>query len=168
MDWLSFIHYSLLGGSAATGFSILFNVPKRTLLPIFIMGMISISLKFFLLQIGVTIIPTSFVCAATIGIISIIIASQKKSPPLVFAIPAVIPMIPGVYTYKCMLGIMKLSNSTTADFNEILAQTLHNGLNAAFIIMTLAIGVSLPTIILRKDSFYEGINDTAICKRSKK
>lgn len=51
-----------------------------------------------------------------------------------------------------MLGIMKLSAIPGEQYPQILAETFHNGLNAAFILLALALGVTLPLLITRKES----------------
>jgi uncharacterized membrane protein YjjB (DUF3815 family) len=101
---------------------------------------------------GFNIIIASLGGAFLLGIISIYAAHAKHAPPLVFAIPSVIPMIPGVFVNKMMLGIMKLSAIPGEQYPQILAETFHNGLNAAFILLALALGVTLPLLITRKES----------------
>jgi uncharacterized membrane protein YjjB (DUF3815 family) len=82
-------------------------------------------------------------------------SKSKHSPPLVFSIPGVIPMVPGIFTYKLMLGMIRLTGETGSDFNAVFDDTLSNGLKAIFILMTLAVGVSMPNLIFRKESFHE-------------
>lgn len=163
MDWYLLILKGILGGFGALGFSILFNVPQRTLLPIFLIGMLAIILKNICIDLcNINIILSAFICAATIGLLSSFASIIKKSPAQVFAIPSVIPLVPGVFIYKFMLGIITLSGTITSDFDIVFSQTVNFGLKSAFILMSLAIGVSLPTIILRKDSFYEGTEKRSV------
>ncbi len=66
---------------------------------------------------------------------------------------AVIPMVPGVFSYKMMIGLIQLAgNTTTVEFSSILNETINNGLKALFILLTLALGVGLPLLLTRKDS----------------
>lgn len=155
IDWLTLMEKSLFGGLAALGFGILFNVPVRTLLHISLLGLLGIFLKNYLLSFDISIILSSFIGATAIGILSLLAAKSKHSPPLVFSIPAVIPMVPGIFTYKTMLGIIKLTGETGMDFNKVLSSTINNGLKATFIMMTLAVGVSAPNLIFRRESFHE-------------
>jgi uncharacterized membrane protein YjjB (DUF3815 family) len=64
-------------------------------------------------------------------------------------------MVPGILTYKFMLGMMRLTDATGNSFNDTLAFTINNGLKAMFIMMGLAVGVSLPNLIFRKQSFHK-------------
>ncbi len=140
-------------GIAAVGFAILFNVPRRTLFPIGAMGAIGGLIKFGSMSLGVGIVFASFIGATVIGIISIQLAHLKKSPPLIFSIPGVIPMVPGAFAYRMMLGLIALIDLEDTDvYIQTLIDTVNNGAKMVFILLSLAIGVSLPMLISRKES----------------
>lgn len=141
-------------GAAAIGFAILFNVPRRTLTPIFFLACIGTITKFTFINLGIGIILSSFAGASLVGIIGIYAAKRYYGPPLVFSIPSVIPMVPGVFAYNMMLGFMDLSATMShEEYIQVLSHTTSNGLKALFIIMGLATGVALPMLIARKESF---------------
>lgn len=143
-------------GLAATGFAILFNVPSRTLFPVFIMGALGGITKFLLLGLHVNIILSTLLGSAVIGFLSIPFAHNRHSPPSIFAIPAVIPMVPGTLAYKMMQGLIVLASDTHPNLdNQILVDTVHYGLQVMFILMSLAVGVELPMLITRKQSAKE-------------
>ena len=143
-------------GCAATGFAILFNVPVRTLLPIFIMGALGGLTRVILLANDINVIIATLAGATLIGFLSIFFAHNKHAPPPVFAIPAVIPMVPGIFAYKMMLGLISLAGSVDpATYNIILSETINNGLKVMFILMSLAGGVGIPMLITRKESAKE-------------
>lgn len=139
-------------GWGALGFGILFNVPPRTLFAIWIGGAIGGFLKFGLLQLSAGVVLASFAGALAIGFSSIPIAHIRHVPPMIFAIPSVIPLIPGVFAYRTMLGLMKLTGAIGPDYNLILAETTNNGAKTLFIIMSLAVGVAVPMHLMRKES----------------
>lgn len=141
-------------GFAALGFAILFNVPQRTLLIIWILGALGGLTKLLLIQSNVPIVIATFAGASLIGILSVSAAHNKHAPPLVFSTPAVIPMIPGAFAYRMMLGLIKLSGTaiSTDTYYQTLAETTSNGLKAFFILMALATGVAIPMLISRKET----------------
>jgi uncharacterized membrane protein YjjB (DUF3815 family) len=140
-------------GIAAVGFAILFNVPRRTLFPIGALGAIGGLIKFGAIFFEIGIVFASFIGATLIGIISIKLAHMKKSPPLIFSIPAVIPMVPGAFAYRMMLGLIALISFEDADnYIQTLISTVNNGAKMIFILISLAIGVSMPMLITRKES----------------
>ena len=156
MDWLLLLQKGLLGGLAAVGFAILFNVPNRSLIYTYILGTMAVFIKFLLLGIDVNIILATFAGAIVVGILSPFTSKWKHTPPMIFSIASVIPMIPGIFLYRMMLGFIRLvSNNSDTEFLQTLEFTFSNGLKAAFILMALAMGISLPYIILKKESFHE-------------
>ena len=153
MEILDIFFKSLAAGVAATGFAILFNVPQRTLFPIGLLGAIGGLIKFGFMYFDGEIVFASFLSAIIIGLISIRMAYSKDSPPLVFYIPSVIPLVPGFFIYKMMLGIMSLTSvSSTEVYLQNLVTTVNNGTNAIFILISLGIGVAVPMLITRKET----------------
>lgn len=155
MELISFFAKGFWAGFAALGFAILFNVPQRTLLIIWGLGALGGLTKFFLLGFGVNIVLSSLAGASLIGVLSVYAAHNKQAPPLVFSIPSVIPMVPGAFAYRMMLGLMELAGTTTNSDNYLktLAETTNNGLKALFILIALSAGVAIPMLVTRKDTF---------------
>jgi uncharacterized membrane protein YjjB (DUF3815 family) len=141
-------------GFAALGFAVLFNVPQRALLVIWLMGAAGGLTKLIIMQFNIGIVIASLAGAALVGILSVSAAHNKHAPPLVFSIPSVIPMIPGAFAYKMMLGFIKLSGPVVLNgaYYQTLAETTSNGLKAVFILMALAAGVAIPMLISRKET----------------
>lgn len=153
MEWVAFFEKWIWLGFAAAGFAILFNVPARTLWVIFLLGAFGGALKFLTLNIGGGIILGSFLGAVLVGFLSIGAAHFRHAPPFVFAIPAVIPMVPGAYAYRMMLGIIHLTGDLDqAVFLQLLQQSIDNGLKAFFVLMALSLGVSAPMLLTRRES----------------
>jgi uncharacterized membrane protein YjjB (DUF3815 family) len=141
-------------GLAALGFSILFNTPRRTLVAIWSGGFMAGMVKYGTAAIfpGVSIIMSSFLAALAVGFISIPMAHWRHVPPVIFAIPSVIPLVPGIFAYRTMLGLMRLTRTDNKNFTEVIEATVHNGVTTLFIVMVLALGVVLPMYLLRKES----------------
>lgn len=142
-------------GFAALGFAILFNVPQRTLVIIWLVGAIGGLVKFLVMGLEVNIAIASLAGASVIGVLSVYAAHNKQAPPLVFSIPAVIPMVPGAFAYRMMLGCMELAGKAadSPTYLDTLAQTANNGLKAFFILIAISAGVSIPMLVTRKDTF---------------
>jgi uncharacterized membrane protein YjjB (DUF3815 family) len=144
---------SFWAGIAAIGFAVLFNVPRRVLFSIWSLGAIGGMIKFSAMHFESGIVLASFLGATVIGIISIQMAHMRNSPPLVFSIPSVIPMIPGVFAYKMMLGLIALTEIEKTDvYLQTLIETVNNGAKMSFVLIALGIGVALPMLITRKES----------------
>lgn len=144
---------SFWAGIAAIGFAILFNVPQRTIYAIAVIGILGGLVKFTAMHFNLGIVFGSFLGATAVGIFSIEMAHLRKSPPLVFSIPSVIPMVPGFFAYKMMLGLIALTSIENTDaYLQTLIETVNNGAKMAFILLSLGIGVAVPMLLSRKES----------------
>ena len=153
MEILEIITKSIAAGIAGVGFAILFNVPQRTLLPIGIISALGGLVKFGAMHFDIGIVFASFLAAIIIGLVSIRMAYSKDSPPLVFYIPSVIPLVPGFFIYKMMLGIMSLTTINDTDlYLQNLIATVNNGAKATFILISLGIGVAVPMLVTRRQT----------------
>jgi uncharacterized membrane protein YjjB (DUF3815 family) len=153
MEYILLLEKGIWYGFAAIGFAIIFNVPQRTLIQIFLLAAIGGLCKVFLIKAGVGVIISSFIGASVVGILSIPAAHNKHAPPLVFSIPALIPMVPGVFGYRTMLGIMKLTETVSNEqYSIILNETINNGIKTILIVLSLAAGASIPMLATRKSS----------------
>lgn len=144
---------SFWAGIAAIGFAILFNVPRRTLFAIWLLGGLGGLIKFTAMNYEIGIVFASFWAATVVGFVSIQTAHLQKSPPLIFSIPAVIPMVPGFFAYKFMLGMIALTSMENADtYLKTLIDTVNNGAKMMFVLISLGTGVAIPMLLTRKES----------------
>lgn len=87
MILLEILIKSFWAGIAAIGFAILFNVPRRTLFPIWSLGAMGGLIKFTAMNYEMGIVFASFLGAVAIGIVAIRVADLWNCPPLVFFYP---------------------------------------------------------------------------------
>jgi uncharacterized membrane protein YjjB (DUF3815 family) len=154
MEWYPIIIKAFWCGFAALGFGVLFNAPARALLPVWIGGFIAGMIKFSMMYpaVGAGVVISSFAAAVMVGVVSIPIAHLRHVTPTIFAIPSVIPLVPGVFAYRTMLGMMMLIKNPGSEQPGLLSDTVYNGLITFFIIMVLSLGVAVPMLVIRKDS----------------
>ena len=153
MDWIVLLENLVWCGVAAIGFGILFSVPERTLPVLVLLGAAGGLLKYGALQWGANLVWATFSGAALVGVLSIPFAHLKHAPPPVFAIPAVIPLVPGVLAYRTMIGLVQLTvENPAAHYHLLLYEAVSNGLKTLFILFSIAGGVAIPLLITRKES----------------
>ena len=152
-EWFDLLQKSIWCGVAAVGFGILFNVPRRTLWAIALLGLAGGVTKFTVLLYGNGIIIASLLASIIVGFLSIPAAHRKHSPPMIFAIPSVIPMVPGAFAYRTMLGLINLTGNVTSEtYSTLMQETVNNGLKTLFVLMSLAVGVFFPMLISRRET----------------
>ena len=153
MILLEILIKSFWAGIAAIGFAILFNVPRRTIFSIWSLGAMGGLIKFTAMNFDLGIVFASFLGAVGIAIVAIRMAHMRNSPPLVFSIPSVIPMVPGVFAYKFMLGMIALTSIEKTDiYLQTLIETVNNGSKMMFVLISLGTGVAIPMLLTRKES----------------
>lgn len=123
---------------ATAGFSIFFNSPKRSLIPVGVIGGIGWTIYMILFGISENAILANFFAASFISLVSEILARKMKFPAIIFAIPGILPLIPGLGLYKTMLFLVE-GNYTDA---------VSVGTNAVFVSASIAMGVLLITSLV--------------------
>lgn len=154
MDILLVFLKAIWCGVSALGFGMLFNSPSRSFAFIWFGGFMAGLVKFGLVTLGVTggIVTASFAAAITVGLLSIPVAHSSHVPPVIFSIPSVIPLVPGVFAYKTILGIIKLTSQTGPAYIENLGETFQNGSTTMFTMLAISLGVAVPMHVLRTKS----------------
>ncbi len=136
---------------AAVGFAVLFNVPRRALLWCGIIGAVGHALRtFFIQQFTIEIIPATFFACVAMGFISSWRASKMRLPSIVFQVTGAIPMVPGVFAFQAMLGLLALAGIETANIVEPLSHFATNGVKTGVILGAIALGTIAPTLLFHR------------------
>ena len=147
-DALEKIAWSVL---VSIGFAVLFKTPRRALWVVGLLGGVGFAIKTILLR-GIMpeqVIFASLAGASTVGVFGLYFAHRVHTPPIVFTIPAVINMIPGIYGYEFSIGLIQIVSHGQAnqfDFNYVM-QIVSYGLKAGFIMLALAFGIIVPLLV---------------------
>ena len=138
----------------AIGFGSLFNTPNRVLLIAGLLGGLGHAVRFGLYEgVGLGLITSTLAGTVSIGLLGIVLAHRVHTPPVVFTMPACITMIPGMYSYKTMLGFIRLTDESGLARNpQDLNNTFHNLVLTASLLFTLAIGISISVLLFRQSS----------------
>ncbi len=143
----TYLIYAIAAAIAATGFSIIFNVPPRLLAVSAVGGIISVCLRnFFTLELGMTQVAGSFIGATAVSLIALKAVHWFHTPVHVLTIPSVIPMIPGVLLYRLLFAIINVNALDSAT----LMTAVQSGVTAILIIIGIAVGVAVPNIFARR------------------
>lgn len=148
---------ALFAAMAAIGFASISRPPKQAFPVCALLAALGHSLRFVLMnpQIGNTnIILASFVASLVIGLLAVFISPFTKLPAETCFFPALLPMIPGIYAYKCFGGLtMCLLSQGEELYNHYFFLFSSNGITCASIILSMVTGATLPVIIFKNISF---------------
>ncbi|MFA6138220.1 MAG: threonine/serine exporter family protein [Sulfurimonas sp.] len=146
------INNILLATSISIAFAILFNAPKRALLPIVLLGIVALLVRTYMLEYGLSIEFSTFIASFSMGIICIFFSNKQNIPILVYAISSSIVLVPTMNAYKAMIGLLQISTNHIMD-QTLIIQTLHYSLKTWFIFGAIAIGIIIPTQFISKHRF---------------
>jgi uncharacterized membrane protein YjjB (DUF3815 family) len=142
----------IFGGITSLGFALMFNTPKRALWTVFLLGAVGYFIKYLLFQeLEINLILSIFVASSFVGISGMYFAHRNHTPPIIFVIPAVINMIPGLISYKFMMGMIDWisgSKGQKPSVEEVM-ETFSYGITTTFILFALAFGVAFPIIVFK-------------------
>jgi uncharacterized membrane protein YjjB (DUF3815 family) len=136
---------------AATGFAILFNVPPRALPGCAVAAACGHALRTWAMQLGLPIEPASLLAATLIGFMSVYLSRRFKSPTAIFTVPAVIPMVPGTFAFRTMLGILEITNMGVFGSTPVLVEAGLNAIKTSLILAALAGGIIAPRLLFRRE-----------------
>lgn len=109
------------------------------------------ALRFCLMDTGVDIASASLCASVAIGIGSLLLGGRIHCPMTVLFIPALLPMIPGMYAYKTVFSmIMFMQNLDDPSAAGYLAAIVRNGFVTFSVIFMLAAGAAAPIFLFNK------------------
>ena len=137
-DMSVYMHF-LYSTIATIGFSVFLNAPKSALIPAGLTGGIGWSVYYFLIHTTNNDILANFLASILVALISEILARKLKYPAILFVIPGIIPLVPGLGMYNTMLYLVQ-SNYELA---------ISKGANVLFIGGAISLGVLAVTSLSR-------------------
>lgn len=141
---------------AAIGFAAISNPPRSAYKWFALIAATGHAVRWTMINAAHThIVLASLVAAVAIGLLAVIIAPRAHVPPETFSFPSLLPMIPGIYGYKCIQAVTMLVTATgnESTFDHYCYLALSNGITFIFIILAMVLGQLLPILALKHISF---------------
>ena len=133
---------------ATVGFSVLFNVPKYALPYCALIGAFGYALRIALMSGGMGMILATLCAALLIGVLATILAQRFAVSGTLFAVGPAIPLVPGSYAYKAVMGMVIAANTPELEpHGELVLAAFDNGLKAMLTILFLSFGIALPGLV---------------------
>lgn len=134
---------------ATLGFAVLFNVPKYALPYCALIGALAYALRTALVSGGGTGIVFATLCAALlVGVLATILARRFGVSGTLFAVGPAIPLVPGTYAYKAVMGLVMVANSPEPGYDgDLLLAAFDSGIKATLTIVFLSFGIALPGLV---------------------
>jgi uncharacterized membrane protein YjjB (DUF3815 family) len=146
----------LLAAVAGIGFGAISFPPRRVFPYIAVLAAVGHAIRFSLMNyLHVDIASASFCASLLIGILSLWFGKLTYCPITVLYIPALLPMIPGMYAYKTIFAlIMFMQHLNDPGLAEEYMQTfLSNAIVTFSTVFLLAVGATLLIFICPKRAY---------------
>lgn len=92
---------------AASGFALLFNAPRKSLIPCGVVGMLGWLVHIGLIEVNFLAVPATVIASIVVGICSRVCAETFKKPILIFYVAGIIPLVPGGVAYNAMRSFIE-------------------------------------------------------------
>jgi uncharacterized membrane protein YjjB (DUF3815 family) len=136
---------------AALGFALLFNVPRRALPYCVLAGAVGHSMRLLLIAgFQANIVPATLAGATIVGFMAKYCARHLQMPSMIFAVCGAIPMVPGVFAFQTMLGILQITWLPIDAAADILVTAAINAIKTGLLLGALAAGIVAPTLLFER------------------
>ncbi|WP_297191536.1 threonine/serine exporter family protein [uncultured Porphyromonas sp.] len=155
MDFLLILEKGFFAAIAALGFAAVGNPSRAAFRYVPIIAFLGNALRFSLMTYaGMNIAIATFLASVFAGFIAVGFAYHARYPIEVFAFPALLPMIPGQFAYRSILGMIRFMESTQEVAQEqYLPGIISNAITALLTMFALGVGVAIPLFICYQASF---------------
>ena len=141
---------------AAVGFGAVSDPPMRAFPRIALLAAVGHALRFCLMNCAGMDIATASLCAATaIGFGSLWLGKAIRCPMTALYIPALLPMVPGIYAYKTVFSLIMFLQSLNDPGQGMQYMQLFflNATVSLSVIALLAAGATLPIFVFNRRAF---------------
>ena len=121
MDLLNFLEDGVCGALAAAGFGVLFNVGFGALPWCALSGALAMAVRTVVLQSGWTMESASLIAALVLGFALQLFPARMSVSPGALHVVGCIPMVPGGFATKAILGLLAVTVTTSGAGNTPVA-----------------------------------------------
>lgn len=133
---------------ATLGFAVSFSVPKYALLPCALIGAVAYALRTVLMSAGTGIVLATLLAGLLIGVLATACARWFTGSTVLFAASPAIPLVPGTYAYKAVVGLLLVAGAPNRErTTDVLMAAFDDGIKALLTIVALSCGIALPGLV---------------------
>jgi len=149
MDLLHLLHQTVCGALAAFGFGVLFNIGFRSLPWCAASGALALAVRTLCQEYGWSLEAASFAAALAVGGAVQVLRSRTNISPNALDVAGCIPMVPGSFAAKAILGLFALTMPDSSGAAETLIAAVGYSVRVTFTIGAIGTGLAIPTLLLR-------------------
>lgn len=143
------LHQTLFGALAAMGFGVLFNMSRHNLFWCGIAGALALAVRTVGLQVGGSLESASFAAALSVGAVVQMFQERIGASRNTLDVAGCIPMVPGGFAAKAILGLFALTAPVPIDPDKTLIISVEYFLRVTFTIGAIGTGLAIPSLLLK-------------------
>ena len=144
------LHQTICGAIAAVGFGVLFNLGFRSLPWCAATGALALAVRTGCLeQFGWNLEAASFAAALVVGAAVQVQRTRADISQNALDVVGCIPMVPGLFAAKAILGLFALTSIDSAHAADTLVTAVQYTLRVTFTIGAIGTGLAIPSLLLR-------------------
>ena len=146
--WFFLLHQTVCGAIAAVGFGVLFNLSFRSLPWCAATGGLALAVRTWCQQqCGWNLEGASFAAALTVGVAVQLLRRRANISQNALDVAGCIPMVPGSFAAKAILGLFALTATDPAHATESLTIAVQYTLRVMFTIGAIGTGLAMPRLL---------------------
>ena len=139
----------MCGAVAAAGFGVLFNVGFGLLPRCAASGAVALAVRTCCLSLGWSLEGASFAAALAVGLAVQLFQARIGGFQDALRVVGCIPMVPGMFTQKAIVGLFAITTGTVASDPDALVTALQYTLRVIFTMGAIGTGLAIPALLLR-------------------
>ena len=131
----------------AVAFAMLFSVPVRYLKYVALGGLMTRVLRTLLFNgLGIEVAIATFIACCVTSLYFIYQAPKLGVPRPVFTVASIIPLIPGMDAYTCLMSLYSVIDAPVNEIAQNAYLIIHHGMRCFAILLSIALGIAIPPL----------------------